>query len=341
MSHVTQTRQTQTMKRMKGFKIWSDSETSRREAEEFVDRWTDSSSHIVAHTSGSTGVPKEINLLKSDMMLSAEATNRFFDINEATVMACPLSVSYIAGKMMVVRAQIAGAKLWVERPSNKPFQDFDGTIDFAAVVPSQVEYLLASGQEIGALLIGGAPLSESTEQKLVRAGVNAFVSYGMTETCSHVALRKVGGDGLFTALPGFTFSADERGCLVIESDKMSFRRIATNDVVELVDDQSFKWCGRFDNVINSGGVKVFPEIIERKLETLLPGRNFYIVKTPDAKWGESPVLVLERLEDSEDEAFIQSLSAEIHRLLQPAERPVAVRMVDEIQRTSNGKLRRQ
>ncbi len=260
---------------------------------DFMREWESDSSYIIAHTSGSTGAPKEIRLLKSDMLASASATNDFFGIGPASVLALPLSPDYIAGKMMAVRAWLAGAVLLELPVSNNIVLDRD--VDLLAVVPSQIPSLLANGSinNVKNLLVGGAPLPDDLSARLIAGGVRAYVGYGMTETCSHVALRHV-GDGMYHAMPGITFSQDERGCLVIESDRFSWRRLVTNDVVQLADDGRFCWLGRADNVIISGGLKIHPELLEAEIRHLFPDMPpFYITKEPDQRWGEVPVLVTE------------------------------------------------
>ena len=270
------------------------------EALEFISQWFDDSPFVTAHTSGSTGAPKEIRLLKSDMRTSALSTNRYFGINQNSTLVCPLSASYIAGKMMIVRAIISGAQLWMETPTATPLHKDYGKVDLIAVVPSQVPHLLSNTNNrilLRNMLIGGAPLPTDIADEIVKKGFNAYVSYGMTETCSHVALRKVDGSRpeLYEALADISFSTDERNCLVINSSYRSFGQLTTNDIVQLVDSKHFTWLGRFDNVINSGGIKVYPEEIEQLIRGVIPyGIEYYIANGTDSKWGEVPVLVLSK-----------------------------------------------
>lgn len=277
---------------IKGFK--SDS------LEQFLKQWGNDSDSISAHTSGSTGSPKEIKLLKSDMLCSATATCNFFKIGEGSRLVCPLSVDYIAGKMMVVRALISGAELWNEHPSSSPLNTWhsDDYIDLLPVVPAQIPALIESKKLylIKNLIIGGAKLSFELENKLKQLNINTYCTYGMTETCSHVALRKI-GEKYYQALPGFEFSVDDRCCLKIRCKNMSFREITTNDIVELKNSKSFSWLGRFDNVVNSGGIKLFPEQIEAKIENIFSGRNFYISARESERWGNELILLIEGAEE--------------------------------------------
>lgn len=264
------------------------------EAEEFLREWESDSPIVKAHTSGSTGKPKEIELLKADMIASARATIRFFGLGPSSFLVLPLSPSYIAGKMQIVRAMEAECSLCVEPPSSHPMaRGTDGRISLLPIVPSQLAGLMESPSfsSIDNLIIGGAPLAPRDEALLVSCGINAYATYGMTETCSHVALRRIGSDR-FDALPGFWFSVDDRGCLVIETSTLSFGQIVTNDMVSLISPQSFRWLGRFDNVINSGGVKIFPEEIEKVLVPMLPpGATAYVTSRKSEKWGEEAVIV--------------------------------------------------
>lgn len=267
------------------------------EAERFISEWNGPRPYVTAHTSGSTGTPKEIRLLKSDMRASARATIEFFGLDSRSRLHLPLSPDYIAGKMQIVRALEAGATLSVERPSNRPLSasvaNTGDHISLLPVVPSQVSGVLESEMagRIDNLIIGGAPLSEADEQRIIAAGIRAFATYGMTETCSHVALRRLGSDN-FSALPGFSFATDSRGCLVITTSTLSFGTLATNDIAELISPTTFRWIGRFDNVINSGGLKISPEEIEKKIAPLMPGgRTFYLTSRRSGRWGEELVMV--------------------------------------------------
>lgn len=302
--------------------------------DDFKAEWTKESRHIVAHTSGSTGSPKQILLDKSDMLVSAKATNEFFGISFNSVLAIPLSCDYIAGKMMAVRAYVAGCYLKEIVPGN----DFDigeGKIDLISVVPSQVDCLLEHSEwasRIGAVIVGGAQLSEAKGVELVGRGYNAYASYGMTETCSHVALAKIGEP--FRAMPSVWFATDPRGCLVVNVPRMSIGRVVTNDVVELISGQEFVWKGRYDNVINSGGIKIFPEILEKEISRIFDG-NFYIVGIPDEKWGQAVQMVVEG-----DEMMREKLESVLKTNLNHKFLPKSIRFVRILNRTSNGKLKR-
>ncbi|MCM1110503.1 MAG: AMP-binding protein [Clostridium sp.] len=310
------------------------------ELDGFLRQWRSPSPFVTAHTSGSTGEPKQIELLKEDMIRSAESTCRRFAIGPGSLLGLPLSAGYIAGKMMVVRAAVSGATLWVEEPSSRPFaaEDVPQRIDLAAIVPGQAGGMLESvrknGLQVSTAIVGGAPLSPETERMLLSSGVDCYATYGMTETCSNVALRPLGRDQ-YEANPGITFATDSRGCLVVEAPSMSFRRLVTNDVVELADERRFRWIGRADNVINSGGVKLYPEDIERRMSRFLPAGRFYITSRPGGRWGVEVICVCER-SAMPGEALRNEIVASLSRY----ECPVDWIAVDTLPRTSNGKLRR-
>ncbi len=306
----------------------------------FLSEWHNSEPFIVAHTSGSTGTPKEIKLLKEDMRRSARATNSFFDINGNSVLGIPLSMDYIAGKMMAVRALEAGCRL-LELPVSNLI-DLPVDVDLLSVVPSQVAGLLdnlPSLRRARRLLIGGAPLDPATARLLDEAGAEAYVGYGMTETCSHVALRRVGdGDEVYHAMPGISFSRDDRGCLVISSPDFSWGSLTTNDIVELVDSKSFQWLGRVDNVIISGGIKIHPELVERAISAALGDghADFYITSEPSERWGQQVAMITEA-SGTELERLRSIVSA---LELPKGWRPATIKSVEKLPRTSNGKIRR-
>lgn len=308
-----------------------------RLAERFIEEWQNADNFITAHTSGSTGKPKEIRLFKSDMIRSAEATCRFFGIDGGSRLHLPLSTDYIAGKMMVVRALCSGAELIVEKPSSKPLARHYGPIDLTAVVPSQVPGLLDSAyaKDVRQVIVGGGQISPSMEKRLAESPIEAFATYGMTETCSHVALRRITGESdSFKAIDGITFSTDSRGCLVIDAPEFTFKRIITNDIVELSDSRCFKWLGRFDNVINSGGIKLHPELIESRLSAFIDV-PFYIVGRPSTRWGEEAVMYVES-----SNFYSEWLIKKAHSVLDRYSVPKEVICVKEFIRTKSGKIKR-
>lgn len=302
---------------------------STPETEAFLKEWYSPEPYVAAHTSGSTGTPKEIRLLKSDMIASADATNRFFHITDDSLLVSPLSASYIAGKMMIVRAIRANAALKMLQPSNH--LELEGDISLLPVVPSQIESLLKTEKaHIRNVIVGGAPVSPSMEEQLCRFPSNCFVTYGMTETCSHVAIRRI-GTPLFQALPGISFGVDEDSRLRINLQNFSFKSLQTNDIVELHSPYAFKWLGRFDNVVNSGGIKLFPETIERELAPFING-SYYLCGIPHPKWGEQLILYI----TADTVVDTAGMERNIHRYKLPKRTVV----LDRFEYTSSGKIKR-
>lgn len=303
----------------------------------FINEWFNDLPYIVAYTSGSTGTPKEIKLLKSDMIASAKATCEFFGINNNSNLVLPLSVNYIAGKMMIVRAIISGARLWIEAPSNNPLISDYGQIDLLPIVPSQIQWLTTYSKfvnNIKNLLVGGGAVPYKSEQSIINKRINAYVSYGMTETCSHIALRNI-SSSIYKTLPGITIEKNANNCLVINTPHFSFKKVSTNDIVEIIDENHFKWIGRYDNVINTGGIKCFPEDIEKILSPYIDS-PYYIIGEPNEKWGEIIVLYIES--DSFD---TQSLMNQAEKLLNKYQVPKKIKCISRFNRTESGKIIRQ
>ncbi|WP_461534041.1 AMP-binding protein [Sinomicrobium sp.] len=307
---------------------------------DFLLEWLDSSEDLVVKTSGSTGTPKEIVLKKQNMVHSALATGNFFDIKvEDSALLC-LPATYIAGKMMLVRAIILGLELDLVPPSSTPLESSTKAYDFVAMTPMQVEHSLNELDRVKILLVGGAPMSDKLKEALPQE-CSVFETYGMTETITHIAAKRVGveGEDYFKTIPGVSLSLDERGCLVIHAPQITSETIVTNDLVELLSDTSFKWLGRIDHVINSGGVKLIPEQIEAKLDQLLKGR-FYVTAMPDDTLGEKLVLFVEQ--QSNPGCSTEEIKKGIDQLseLDKYEKPREIFIVKKIKETSSGKILR-
>ena len=280
--------------------------------DEFINEWKDASDTIEVHTSGSTGDPKVMRVEKSRMLASARATCDFLRLKSGDSALLCMSVDYIAGKMMVVRAIERGLHLLCVGPSSHPLDmskwpdKIGHFLDFAAMVPLQVYSSLQVPKErkllsnIRHIIIGGGPLDPSLEAELRGLDNAIWHSYGMTETLSHVALRRVSGSEAtpwFTPMPGVSLSVNDDQCLVIEAPHLCPEVLVTRDVVEMEQGtQRFKVLGRIDNVIISGGVKIHIEQVE---QTLAPHVSlpFLITKCPDARFGEIVVMLLQGTAD--------------------------------------------
>lgn len=296
----------------------------------FLKDWFSKYSYVVVKTSGTTGKSKEIKIEKAAMINSAIATGDFFNLPEDTTALCCLPVKYIAGKMMLVRAMVLGWEIDTVEPFSDPLKDNSKVYNFVAMVPLQVENSLDKLDRIKTLLIGGAPLNIKLSSMLIELGSNAYESYSMTETVTHVALKKV-GDKSFSVLPNVKISVDNRSCLIINAPKLNSEELVTNDVVEIISETKFIWKGRVDNVINSGGIKLFPEQIEEKLVNKIQNR-FFVAGIPDEVFNEKLVLFIE------GEEF--KLDASIFDALDKYEKPKKVFFVNKFLETETGKIKR-
>lgn len=284
----------------------------------FLKNWFDTTDFITVQTSGSTGAPKEIKLAKEMMRNSARMTNSFFGLDATKTALLCLPASYIAGKMMLVRAIERGFNLITSVPKANPIIDLKEKIDFTAVTPYQLHNSIESLKSVDVknIIVGGGQISPQLVAKTVTLSSSIYETYGMTETASHVALRKINGiskSDVFTVLNGISIKQNENNCLVINAPHLSDKEIITNDIVEIFTENSFKWLGRFDNVINSGGVKIFPEQVEKKLADFI-AYPYFIASLPDELLGNKVVLVVESNQFSEEKEneLVKKLHSELH-----------------------------
>lgn len=259
---------------------------------------------IIFKSSGSTGIPKEIKLEFNQIKISAENTIEYFQLSDNQNMLLCLNIDFIAGFMVLARAMRAKMKLFVIEPSQNPFDNLPSNIvfDFTSIVPTQLtnideKQLTLISRQFKNILIGGASISEKTKKKLLNAKINAFESYGMTETVSHIALKKI-DEPYFTCLKNIDIDIDKESRLVIKSKYLSENEIITNDVVELFENNKFRYIGRYDNIINSGAIKISLDEIEKIVsEILLENKhelNFFIWKKSHSTWGEIPVIIFQK-----------------------------------------------
>ncbi len=310
----------------------------------FLQDWLNEQDYVEVSTSGSTGTPKRIRLSKEKMVNSAKMTGEYFGFQKEQKALLCLPCHYIAGKMMVMRAMVWGWNLICVEPSGNPLATVAQSIDFAAMVPMQVTKAIAETPSkmsyVKQLIIGGGKVHHTLWQQLQLVSTKCFATYGMTETITHIAIQSLNG-GLkteaFQILPKVSITQDERACLVIEAPHLSDDKIVTNDIVQLVDPQQFIWLGRFDNVINTGGVKVFPEQIEKKLEALLKTR-FFISYLPDNKLGQKVVLMIESLPWKEQK--IADFQQKTNKILSKFELPKHLFFLPAFIETPTGKVQR-
>lgn len=316
--------------------------------EEFERIWHDKNDYVGCHTSGSTGIPKEIRLPKEFMRESARRTNIFFSITAESRLHTCLDFKYIASKMMTVRADEAGCLLTSEEPSSCPLRAVEkgDRIDLLSVVPAQMDWILDSQEKwtgIRHILIGGSAIPLMMRRRIALSGYDAWESYGMTETASHIALRKVEDDDRpFVALEGISVEVNGNGCLAVTLP--DGKRMETNDLAEMVGNNSFRILGRADNCVISGGIKIIPEELEDKLGPFI-AYEYCLSSMEDRKWGERLVLVVEAPDGSMEEEFLKSAVGvrlrQYRKILDlGVKSPKEVVVVNELPRTSNGKLDR-
>lgn len=307
----------------------------------FLSEWYDSNDFIEVQTSGSTGTPKTITLKKNFVAASAQRTIRFFDFQEGDRILHCLPSNFIAGKLMTVRALVGKLDLQLVDPAS----DFtslptDKPIKFAAMVINQArKYLVLPVQNIENLLIGGSAIPQPLEEKVQLISTHCYSSYAMTETATHVALRKLNGANkteYYTCLDGISVELDKRDCIRILMPGLENGAIQTNDLGELKDHRHFKVLGRIDNVIISGGIKFMPEQIEGKLAKEMP-LPYAIGSAPDERLGEKIILMVEGLAGEKVKTRIENYCK---NLLAKFEQPREIRFIAHLPRTENGKIDR-
>ncbi len=286
----------------------------------FLQEWFNTMDFVEVKTSGSTGVPKLIQLQKKHMISSAIATGVFFNLpNKTTALLC-MSPNYIAGKMMLIRALTLGWHIDIVEPSSNPLKNCNRNYDFSAMIPLQLNNCLASIYKVKKLIVGGGVVSKELLEKIQPIKTEIFATYGMTETITHIAVKKLNHchselveESNYEILPDVSISKDERGCLVINAPKVSKQLVVTNDLIELISPSKFKWLGRFDTIINSGGIKLIPEQIEAKLTEIISQR-FFVAGIPDVNLGEKLILIIEA-ENSLDKDLLLKRVKELENLL--------------------------
>lgn len=308
----------------------------------FVQEWFNESATVKVQTSGSTGTPKIFEIEKKRMRHSANKTCDILELKEGDTALLCLPVDYISGKMMVVRAVERKLKLILKTPSTNPIGDLIEEITFGAMSPLQVENSLDKIHLIKKLIIGGATVSESLKTKIsqklkdARTQAQIFETYGMSETLSHIALKQIYplAEEYFQTLNEVEISLDERGCLQIFAPNLNPELLITNDLVEIKNSKEFKFLGRIDNVINSGGLKIYPEQLENLVKKEIPNEVAFL-GIPDEKLGQKLVLVIEG-EASEN------IHQELSTISYPSKnhQPKEIIFLKDFPRIPNGKVNR-
>lgn len=319
---------------------------------ELLRQWLTGAQEFGLRTSGSTGQPQLITLKRRQLAASARRTGDYFDLGPGDRALVCLNCEFIGGKMMLVRGLERDMHLTVVEPHADPFTEVpaDAKFDFAAFVPLQLRAVLAAGgaarlDNMRAILVGGASVGPSLLQEIQQLRVPVYLTYGMTETASHMALRRLNGpeaSAHYRVLPGLHLGQDERGCLTVRGDVTDDKLVVTNDRIDLLDKHTFDWLGRVDFVINSGGVKVQAEKVEQVLDVALAelgqSRRAFVAGRPDERLGQAITAYVEGapLATAAEKHLLGLLAARLGKY----EVPKAVVYVPAFRATASGKLDR-
>ncbi|ALJ03662.1 O-succinylbenzoic acid--CoA ligase [Pseudalgibacter alginicilyticus] len=314
-------------------------EPYQQELGDFLLSWLDEKDYIEVKTSGSTGKPKKIKIKKQAMVNSAIVTGDYFGLKPGDKVLHCLPSNFIAGKMMIVRAIILGLELDMTEPAVLPLIDYEKDYTFCAFTPMQLKSFSKYLLNIKMAIVGGGQVPESTIEIIKDKKPMVYETYGMTETVSHIAVKRLNNfndsesisNNYFKTLPNISISQDDRGCLVIDAPLLSDETIVTNDLVKIHSETEFEWLGRYDNVINSGGIKLFPEQIEKKLRSKIK-EQFFIASKPDDMFGDKLILVLEKKTNDLDLSVFNDLDK--------YEKPKEVFNIAKFIETASGKIHR-
>lgn len=332
--------------------------------QEFISEWNDDAQTIHVQTSGSTGAPKKMNVRKDRMIESAKMTCDFLGLQSGDTALLCMNLDYIGAKMMVVRSLVRQLHLIQVAPSGHPLATVDVPITFAAMVPLQVYNSLQVPEEreklrqIKHLIIGGGAIDDVLAAQLHDFPHAVWSTYGMTETLSHIALRRLNGlqpSSWYTPLQGIKVTTNADDCLVIDAPMLCDSPIVTNDMAEIREISTsegqntlaFRIIGRRDNVINSGGVKIQMEELERLMRPFLT-MPYMVTKRKSEKFGEIVVLMVEKegddegatVEEKSELPILRAIHRLLHRALPRYWEPRLYLSVDRIPMTETGKPNR-
>lgn len=311
---------------------------------QFLQDWFSHSETVSVQTSGSTGIPKVFEIEKKRMLNSAKMTCDFLGLKEGDTALLCLPVQYISGKMMLVRAIERKLKVIISEPSSAP--EISENIEFCAMTPLQIQNSLDKLHLIKNLIIGGASVSEKLKKEISstlqssNSPIRIYETYGMSETLSHIALKQISPiqEEYFKILNDVEISVDDRICLRIFAPNLNPEILQTNDIVELVNEKQFRFLGRFDNVINSGGVKIFAEELENLIKKHLD-RDLVFLGKPDETLGEKLILVIE---DASTPLSMTEIKSQISNLKfeNKFHIPKEILFLEKFPRAENGKILR-
>ncbi|MDI9357277.1 MAG: AMP-binding protein, partial [Chitinophagaceae bacterium] len=284
------------------------SETYKENVFSFIKKWNNEEKTFNITTSGSTSTPKKITLLREQMEASASSTIHFLNLPQKTPVTICINIHFIGGIMQIVRGIINKSDIYIVEPSAHFFENIptDWNIGLISLFPLQLEKILEKNaigilQKATAILIGGAPLHNHLIEKCNNITTPLYHTFGMTETVSHIALKRLNGEQkshYFQCLPDIEIRKDARGCLEVKGNITRNIYVPTNDLVEIVDGTSFFWKGRFDNIINSGGIKISLDELENTIKNIFEENNikelFFLASVPDKSLGQKIILTIEK-----------------------------------------------
>ncbi len=320
-----------------------------KKAHTFMIEWLNGMEFMELTTSGSTGFPKTIVISRSQFELSAKMTGNAFGIGKGTIALVCLNIEYIAGIMMLIRGLELDWELYIVAPSANPFLVFPEKIrlDFVAMVPMQLENVLKNEvsylflENVKSILLGGAPVSPQLIEKIQKTNNRVYQSYGMTETVSHIAIRELNPHKTteYEAFYGVALGLDERGCLNIKGAITNYELVQTNDLVSLTSHNTFKWLGRADNVINSGGIKIVLDQIDMKVSEVFSKLG---ISSSFFSWHENDILLGQKLilflEEEGSSKLRKTIIFELSKVLSRYETHKDVYFVQKFEKTATQKI---
>ncbi len=313
----------------------------------FLQQWLSTDETISVFTSGSTGLPKQVYHHKQHVKNNAQATCAALKLTKGNTALLCLPANKISGIMMLVRSIELPMNLICMEPSVYSLLHIPANkeIDFAAFTPMQFQQIMESVQaeknasQIRNVILGGEGISQPLLQYITKLSTEVYITFGMTETISHIALKKLTGknaDAQYNTLPDITVSSNTENQLIIQAPKFGQPHLLTNDEVKIVSPTQFEWMGRTDNVINSGGVKIHAEEVERKLQEHI-NIPFFVTRLAHDKTGEQVAIAIEA------KTLLPGLLAKLKSIFQflpKLEQPKTLILVEFFSRTDNGKINR-
>jgi o-succinylbenzoate---CoA ligase len=296
-------------------------------------------------TSGTTGPPKPMVIPREDLIASAKLTAETFDLKEGDRVLHCLPADHVAGRMMLVRAMVLGLDMHIINPRGSVLENLrtEDRFRFAAMIPLQLHRIIQEDRarverQFDTILLGGGPVSMALREDVRELDVKVYQGYGSTETVTHVAVRRLNGptrSDRYHAIGDVTFAQDDLGRLVVNTPHLSTKTHITNDLADVPGPRTFRWRGRYDNVILSGGKKIFPEQLEERTGGLLPFPHFFM-PIPDDRLGQAVCLVIET--EQRDPTVVQEVLDILAKILHPHEMPRRISATRKLRRTRTGKI---